>query len=176
MIDTTNSTELSVIKISETEINGETFSGVDARELHKSIENGARFNDWIGRKIDDFGFVEGEDFYSILSKSAGGRPATEYTITLDMAKELCMLERSEIGRSVRKYFIECEKKLYKAYSLTPSQEVNIGKQLYTLVNDLEKTDSEYRKQFCINRIDRLSLILKQDMPSIDLLGKKAETD
>ena len=59
----------------------------------------------------DFGFVEGEDFLSILTESSGGRPAMEYYISIDMAKEICMIQRSEIGRKFRQYFIECEKRL-----------------------------------------------------------------
>jgi len=85
--------------------------GCDARELHSVLGVDARFNDWVGRRIAEYGFVEGEDFYSDLSRSTGGRPSDEYTLTLDMAKELAMVERSKIGRKVRKYFIACEKEL-----------------------------------------------------------------
>ncbi|MFD2837902.1 antA/AntB antirepressor family protein [Azotobacter vinelandii] len=56
-----------------------------------------RFNDWIGRRIEQYGFIEGEDFYSVLSKSAGGRPSQDYHLTLDMAKELAMVENNEKG-------------------------------------------------------------------------------
>ncbi|WP_206081547.1 antA/AntB antirepressor family protein [Megasphaera sp. SW808] len=88
---------------------------VDGRMLHDFLEVSARFNDWIIRMIN-YGFEEGIDyntFYSNLSKTseAGGRPRKEYALTLDMAKEICMIQRSEKGRQARKYFIECEKKL-----------------------------------------------------------------
>lgn len=52
------------------------------------------FKDWIARRIQDFGFVDGSDFCSFLSESAGGRPSREYALTLDMAKELAIVERN----------------------------------------------------------------------------------
>jgi len=67
---------------------------VSARELHEFLEVGTRFNDWFAR-MKEYGFSEGTDFYSFLSKTTeqGGRPATDYVLTLDMAKELCMIQR-----------------------------------------------------------------------------------
>lgn len=85
---------------------------IDARLLHGWLEISTRFNDWIVRRLADALAVEGEDYYSSLSKtSATGRPPTEYALTLDLAKELAMLERSERGRTVRRYFIDAEKQL-----------------------------------------------------------------
>jgi phage anti-repressor protein len=81
---------------------------VNARDLHKRPEVTTRFNDWITRRIEEYGFSEGEDFYSILSKSTGGRPAAEYILTLDTAKELAMLENNEKGREIRRYLIRIE--------------------------------------------------------------------
>jgi phage anti-repressor protein len=92
--------------------NGGDFP-IDARELHEKLFDGqehfTRFNDWINNRIKDYGFVEGQDFYSELSKSTGGRRAVEYHLTIDMGKELAMLENNEKGRMVRKYFIAVEK-------------------------------------------------------------------
>lgn len=84
---------------------------VDARSLHRFLSVDARFNDWATRRIAEYGFQDGEDFYSFLSKSSGGRPSREYHITLDMAKELSMVERNDKGRQARRYFIACEKRL-----------------------------------------------------------------
>lgn len=91
---------------------------VDGRSLHGALEAETRFNDWITRRIEQFAFVEGEDyeFYSDLSKTSGGRPATEYSLTLDMAKELAMLENNEAGRRIRRYFIGVEKKARELYT------------------------------------------------------------
>lgn len=87
---------------------------VDARSLHRFLEVDAHFKDWIARRIAEYGFQEGEDFRSFLSKSTGGRPSREYSITLDTAKEMSMVERNEKGRQARRYFIECEKRLRAA--------------------------------------------------------------
>ena len=83
---------------------------VDSRELHLKLKIATRYNDWITRQIQFYQFVEGEDFYSILSKSTGGRRAKYYILTLDMAKELAMVENNESGRAIRRYFIEVEKR------------------------------------------------------------------
>jgi phage anti-repressor protein len=97
------------------QITEETIQYCNARDLHASLKVETRFNDWIDRRIEDYGFVEGEDFYSNLSKtpkgSKGGRPTIDYHLTLDMAKELAMIENNEIGRAVRRYFIQAEKTL-----------------------------------------------------------------
>ncbi|UOY94413.1 antA/AntB antirepressor family protein [Ectobacillus sp. JY-23] len=86
--------------------NGEKL--VDARELHEQLMVSTRFNDWITRMISNYGFTEGEDFYSFLSKTTG-RPSTEYLLTMDTAKEIAMVQNNETGRVVRKYFIKIEK-------------------------------------------------------------------
>ena len=90
---------------------------VNARELHQRLHVGKFFANWIKDRIDQYGFVEGEDFLPILAKSDFGRPSIEYHITLDMAKELCMLERSELGQKARRYFIQMEKEALQARQL-----------------------------------------------------------
>ena len=90
---------------------GEQEQWVDARTLHLFLESKQEFANWIKNRIDDFSFIEGRDFVISLSKSTGGRNATDYTITLDMAKELAMLERNEKGKAARQYFIAAEKEL-----------------------------------------------------------------
>ncbi|WP_375626493.1 antA/AntB antirepressor family protein [Bartonella sp. MU37NMGALS] len=103
-----------LIEIKEQIIGQETVQTVNARELHTFLEVNIRFNDWISRRIEEYSFQKNQDFVSFtknLVKPKGGRPSTEYHITLDMAKELSMVERNEKGRQARRYFIECEKKL-----------------------------------------------------------------
>ena len=72
---------------------------VSGRELHAALEIETRYNDWFLRMCE-YGFQEGKDFYSILSKSSGGRPGADHAITIPMAKEICMLQRTDkIGRA-----------------------------------------------------------------------------
>lgn len=80
---------------------------VSGRELHRALRVETRYNDWFSRMCD-FGFEEDKDFYSNLSKSSGGRPSEDHELTIPMAKEICMLQRTEIGREFRKYFISIE--------------------------------------------------------------------
>ena len=105
-------------------MNSNTVDTVSARELHTFLEVQTRFNDWIAARINEYEFIENQDFVSFTENSAkpkGGRPSREYYITLDMAKELSMVERNDKGRQVRRYFIECEKKL----NSTPSTPVQV---------------------------------------------------
>lgn len=81
---------------------------VSARELHGFLEVGTRFNDWFHRMCE-YGFSEGQDFYSILSESTGGRPSHDAALSIDMAKEICMLQRNEKGKIARQYFLQLEK-------------------------------------------------------------------
>ena len=81
----------------------------NARSLHAFLEVKNRFNDWISDRIADYGFQQNED-YIIVTERTNGRPRKEYHITLDMGKELGMVERNERGRQIRKYFIECERR------------------------------------------------------------------
>lgn len=97
-----------IIKI--TEYNGKR--AVNARELHQFLESKYQFANWIQERITKYGFVENQDyevFKENLKNSNGGRPQTEYALSVDMAKELSMVENNEKGRLARKYFIECEK-------------------------------------------------------------------
>lgn len=80
---------------------------VSGRELHAALEVKTAYKDWFPRMCE-YGFTEGQDFCSILSESTGGRPSTEHMLTIAMAKELCMIQRTEIGRKFRQYFIKVE--------------------------------------------------------------------
>lgn len=87
---------------------------VDARELHAFLGVGKMFANWIKDRIEQYGFAEGTDYVVLegLPKLASEpHNKKDYAITLDMAKEIAMLERNEKGREARRYFIECEKKL-----------------------------------------------------------------
>ncbi|HFN3397538.1 TPA: antA/AntB antirepressor family protein [Campylobacter jejuni] len=74
------------------------------------LEIDTKFADWIKNRISHYNFIENQD-YIIEIVYTKGRPRKEYYVTLDMAKELCMVENNEKGRQARRYFIECEKRL-----------------------------------------------------------------
>lgn len=82
---------------------------VSARDLHEFLDVKTPYDKWFPRMCE-YGFTEGVDYSTFLSKSTGGRPAQDACVKLDMAKELCMLQRNERGKQARQYFIEVEKR------------------------------------------------------------------
>ena len=81
---------------------------VSARELHEFLGVKTAYKDWFPRMCE-YGFAEGQDFCSFLSESTGGRPAQDAQLTIEMAKEICMLQRNERGDQAQKYFAQLEK-------------------------------------------------------------------
>lgn len=84
---------------------------VNARMLHAFLESKQQFQDWIKNRINKYGFVENQDFVSfhkIMKRETGATRVTEYAISVEMAKELSMVENNEKGRIARQYFIRCE--------------------------------------------------------------------
>lgn len=88
-------------------VNNDTQT-VSARELHDRLKIKTAFKDWFPRMCE-YGFEENKDFSSKMSESTGGRPAVDYDINIDMAKEICMIQRTPEGKAVRLYLIDLEK-------------------------------------------------------------------
>ena len=84
----------------------------DARALHAFMHVKRDFATWAKARIKKYGFIAGIDYVEVFTKSGGnlgGRPSIDYHLTLDMAKELSMVENNDMGRQARRYFIACEK-------------------------------------------------------------------
>ena len=122
-----------LVAVQQQDIDGGAVPTVNARDLHAFLEVGKDFSNWIKDRIAQYGFIEDHDFMvsakigenpnggdvcspNLASKGRGGHNAKEYHLTLDMAKELAMLENNERGREVRRYFIQCEKELHALQS------------------------------------------------------------
>lgn len=98
--------------ITITENNGN--KAVSARELHTFLESKQDFSNWIKKRINEYNFVENEDFEvydKFIVNPQGGRPTIEYAISVDMAKELSMVEKNDKGKQARRYFIAIEKQV-----------------------------------------------------------------
>lgn len=109
---------MELIKI--TEQNGQ--QAVSARDLHRFLESKRDFSNWIKDRIEKYGFIENQDFEvfnNFGENPNGGRPLTEYALTLDTAKEIAMVEGNEKGKQARRYFIEMEKKAKQLALNTP---------------------------------------------------------
>ncbi len=85
---------------------------MSARELHEKLNIGTEFAKWFSRMCE-YGFSKENDYSEIIVKndenSKGGRPATDYNISVDMAKQICMIQRTPEGKAVRQYLIDLEK-------------------------------------------------------------------
>ena len=83
---------------------------VSARELHEQLHIKTAFKDWFPRMCE-YGFEEGKDFCSKLSETSekGGRPSKDADISVDMAKQICMIQRTPEGKAIRQYLIDLEK-------------------------------------------------------------------
>lgn len=103
---------------------------INARELWRFLDVNYDFSTWIKRRIEKYDFIENEDFILVRSfpqncGKLGGRPKDEYIISMDMAKELAMIENNANGRLARRYFIQCEKKYRKLLEEKQQKELKL---------------------------------------------------
>ncbi|MDP8051020.1 antA/AntB antirepressor family protein [Pasteurella atlantica] len=105
-------TMTTLISIEHQILNNEIVQTINARELHQFLESKQDFSTWIKNRIKQYDFSENVDYILLHKKMeqvSGSKYLMEYHISLDMAKELSMVERSKKGKQARQYFIECEK-------------------------------------------------------------------
>lgn len=105
-----------LITINKADFNGAEINSVNARELHAVLESKTDFSTWIKRRLEETDAVENADYIIVPQKcetmTEHGKKASiknEYILSTDIAKEIAMLERNEVGKKVRRYFIEFEK-------------------------------------------------------------------
>ncbi|WP_201098666.1 antA/AntB antirepressor family protein [Thiocystis minor] len=109
--------EIPLVPVFPGEIGGVAGQVCHATDLHAFLGVASKFADWIGNRIAKYGFIENQDFTSFsknLEKPKTGRPTKDYLITLDMAKELSMVENNAKGREARRYFIAMERQALAA--------------------------------------------------------------
>lgn len=104
-----------IIKVCYDDVDRPTVSG---RELHDALGVKEKYSDWF-KRMCEYDFTECVDYCSFLSNSSfsgksekpkGGRPSTDHQLTIPMAKELCMIQRTEKGKQMRQYFIAVEER------------------------------------------------------------------
>lgn len=102
--------------------NNDGAQAVMGRDLHKFLGIGKDYTTWF-KDMTAYGFVAGQDFSPISGNTspAGGRPRTDHIVSLDMAKEISMIQRSEKGKQARQYFIECERRAKEPAELSPEE-------------------------------------------------------
>lgn len=130
---------------------------VSGRELHEFLEIRTKYKDWFPRMVE-YGFEEEIDFIRVAQKRATNNlknPVTtviEHAISIDMAKEISMIQRTEKGKAARQYFIDCEKKLRQVKQLSPMELMEL--QFKALKEQQEKIVQVE------NKVDKL----EEDMP------------
>jgi len=134
---------------------------VDARELHRKLQTRRDFSNWIKGRIQEYGFIENEDYFienqrspklaSQVSTHGGFRHRIDYYLTVNMAKELAMVERNEWGRKIRRYFIEMEKIAQQSIIKMPPSLNVYGKEAlpyieWLLLHQYSVTSGQYHRR------------------------------
>ena len=186
-----------LIPINKADFNGAEINSVNARELHEVLESKQDFSTWIKKRLDEVDAVENVDFivfHKKMENSDGGRPQIEYILSTDIAKEIAMLERNEVGKKVRRYFIEFEKMhkqkvipLTQAEILAQSAALLVEQERRTAALEAE-TEAIRKNQLkianCVNRLtnsnENLTVIaygilnkVRLDKNKASSLGRKA---
>lgn len=175
-----NIPQKTLIPIYTGEINHVEQHLVDGRTLHAYLEIGKRFTDWIKQRIKEYGFTTTVD-YKLTFHKMGKRLNVlkqEYELTLDMAKELAMVERNEKGREIRHYFIECERQLRKTKEPITTEKTAL-QQGYTTLDDLFKIAMPLHKtQLEVTYTDEGQIIniAPLEQPLISKISPKTSTD
>ncbi len=153
---------MQLIPVTNRLIGNRQIPTANARELHEFLGNKRQFANWIKQRIDEYGFAENQDFVIVISteqvfnkivknpesqENKGGRPTKEYFVTLNMAKELAMVERTDKGREARQYFIDCERRLHELTLSRQTKEVskNANWHLTQVINTLKTTVHNQQK-------------------------------
>lgn len=141
-------TYATLIPVTIGEIAGSVCQVVNAKDLHICLRVKDRFDQWIRRRAAEYGFREGEHFCTKLCKSTGGRRKTAFTLSMTMALNLAIVEKTEIGQRIRDYFIDCEKRLRQIApeaaaealrkALSPDQQHTLSGKVHSKVACLEK--------------------------------------
>lgn len=136
-----------LILISQKKFNNQIKQTINARDLHSFLEVQSRFADWIKNRIEKYDFTENDDYIKvskILETYKGYQ--IDYFLTLEMAKELSMVENNEKGRQARKYFIEKEKEANEKQIVLPANYKEALKSLIYKIEEKERLQIEFNKQ------------------------------
>ena len=140
---------------------------VSGRELHEFLEIGTKYKDWFPRMVE-YGFEEEVDFIKVAQKRATNNlknPVTtviDHAISIDMAKEISMIQRTEKGKIARQYFINCEKKLKEVKKLSPMELMELQ---FKALKEHEEKIAQVE-----NKVDKL----EEDMPLFQIDCKEIQ--
>ncbi|WP_286028675.1 antA/AntB antirepressor family protein [Ligilactobacillus agilis] len=150
-------------------------SVVSGRDLHDFLEVNEKYTQWFNRMVE-YGFTENVDFISFSEKTEklGGRPRTDHALTLDMAKEISMIQRTERGKQARQYFLEIEKRYKQQLPQTPEEKLALTMQVANrLDNRMKKVeaDIDYMKNKSeIDSNQRYQLKATRNRKAVEICG------
>lgn len=133
--------EQNLIAVFNGTINHQNCLMCNARELHEFLQSKQDFSAWIKNRIKKYSFLKNQDFCSfdkIIERGKGATVRTEYHITLDMAKELAMVENNAMGRQIRRYFIDCEKQIRQQPQALLQKKDHQIETLIGIIREIEK--------------------------------------
>lgn len=145
---------------------------VSGRELHEFLEIRTKYKDWFRRMVE-YGFEEEIDFIKVAQKRATNNlknPVTtviDHAISIDMAKEISMIQRTEKGKIARQYFINCEKKLKEVKKLSPMELMEL--QFKVLKEHEEKIAQVENK---VDKLEENMPLFQIDCKEIQVLVRK----
>lgn len=114
-------------------------------ELHKVLGSPSTYREWSKRRLSDIDAVEKNDFEGVEISTPSGQTKKDHIIKLDSAKEMAMLERNEIGKKVRKHFIEIENR-YKQQIIDRTQLSPQTQLILSMSESIAKTELEQKRQ------------------------------
>lgn len=152
---------------------------VSGRELHAKLKVATQYKDWFPRMCE-YGFKEGRDFCSFLSESTGGRPSTDHALSVPMAKELCMLQRSEMGREFRQYFIAVEeawnspdKVMERAMQIAHQRALEAERRIFALAEENESLEIALNTSLRFYTVAKYNRVFKKgwSLPQCQAIGR-----
>ena len=158
-----------LIQITKNTINGSEINSVNAREIHEYLKVKTKFADWIKRAIEKYDFVENKDF-SILKNGNGTNAFIDYIVTLEMGKELAMLENNPKGKEIRKEFIDFEVK-GKTLINQQSQEIQLLQGMLNTITKMDNRVTELEQTRRLENWQELSLIDTKNKKVYSIAGK-----
>ncbi|AVX11478.1 MULTISPECIES: antA/AntB antirepressor family protein [Stutzerimonas stutzeri group] len=178
-----------LIPVFNGELDGRAQQLCDARDLHSFLAVGRDFSTWVKDRIEQYGFVEGEDYSSVLANRGtfdspnrgnqtggrgGDRRSIDYHLTLDMAKELAMVENNDQGRQVRRYFIAMERQAREsrgASYLSVSQQLAIHRQVPKLLAQLKAETAPAIRATLHAQLAQHCHLLALPVPALESVGR-----
>lgn len=157
---------------------------VNGRNLHNALQINSNYTTWFNRMCD-YGFIENTDYYVCLpnleSESRGGQNKIDHQISINMAKQLCMIQRSKLGRKFREYFINIEeswnspeKIMERALQIAHRRAVEAERRIFALAEEKESLEIALNQSLQYYTVAKYNRIFhkKWNMEQCQRIGKE----